>query len=138
VEIDDIEGAKVDVDKSGIYVLLVASCDPTSGQVVLNGFTEWMNPYGKSSLLFFLYLSFLLVAGYLPADEYGALPFFGYLSLAYLVVGLCWMAVCMVYRKELLQIQVKLGLLLIFLLLFLGVDFPRPLPRNDGNHHGLF
>ena len=118
MEIDDIEGAKVDVDKSGIYVLLVASCDPTSGQVVLDGFTEWMNPYGKFCLLYSPFLPFSSFVGYLPADEYGALPFFGYLSLAYLVVGLCWMAVCMVYRKELLQIQVKVGLFLIFLLLF--------------------
>lgn len=37
--------------------------------------------------------------GYLPGEVYGCLPFFFFLAVVYLVVGVVWMIMCMTYIK---------------------------------------
>ena len=38
------------------------------------------------------------VDGYLPADLFGDLPFYGGLSLSYTIVGAIWLLSCFCYR----------------------------------------
>ena len=58
----------------------------------ISGETTWRNPYG-----------------YLPGELYAYLPFFGTMTLAYLVLGGVWLFLCLRYRQVLLSLQVYLG-----------------------------
>lgn len=35
------------VPETGMYVVLVANCDPQTGTIVIGGHSEWKNPYGE-------------------------------------------------------------------------------------------
>ncbi|CAJ0874413.1 16976_t:CDS:10 [Entrophospora sp. SA101] len=70
---DSSSPIKYEVKKSGYYCAAALPVPPTQ----LGEFTvtvEWHNPYGE-----------------LPASDYPKLPFYGSLSLTYLVIGLLWM-----------------------------------------------
>ncbi|CAJ0914533.1 9080_t:CDS:2, partial [Entrophospora sp. SA101] len=49
---------------------------------------EWHNPYGE-----------------LPASDYPKLPFYGSLSLTYLVIGLLWMTLSILHWRDILPVQ---------------------------------
>lgn len=84
------------VSETGMYVVLMANCDSRNGVLYINGHTEWMNPYG-----------------YLPGEVYGCLPFFFFLAVFYLVLGVVWMVLCMTYIKDLLAIQMWASIVLL-------------------------
>lgn len=94
--VEVLEDTRVEVEETGIYVTLFASCDPASGAVAVSGFSEWMNPHG-----------------FLPADQFGALRFFQVLSLLYLALGLVWAVLCARHRDDLLAIQGWISLVLL-------------------------
>jgi len=84
-----IEGAsRHDISKSGIYVMIMAMCDETSLPVVIDGFIESIDPYG-----------------YVPADEFGSMPFNLSLSLMYLIVGIAWGVLCFWFSDQLMPLQ---------------------------------
>lgn len=37
------------VPETGMYVVLVANCDPQTGTIVIGGHSEWKNPYGEAA-----------------------------------------------------------------------------------------
>eukprot|EP00636_Phaeomonas_parva_P000552 CAMPEP_0118857344 /NCGR_PEP_ID=MMETSP1163-20130328/4489_1 /TAXON_ID=124430 /ORGANISM="Phaeomonas parva, Strain CCMP2877" /LENGTH=557 /DNA_ID=CAMNT_0006790647 /DNA_START=186 /DNA_END=1859 /DNA_ORIENTATION=- len=84
----DSDGSIYNVYKTGFYNLFIAACDEGTGDLVINGYTEWMNPWG-----------------YLPAADWGKLPFYGSLALIYLFLGLSWCILMVTYVKDLLAIQ---------------------------------
>lgn len=59
---------RVLIRSSGVHYLVLSSCEPRTGAVAFSGRTVWKNPYG-----------------YLPAELFPFLPFFGQVALAYLV-----------------------------------------------------
>ena len=44
--------------------------------------------------------------GHLPAPEYGSLPFFSVMCLAYVVSLLVWGMLCYRYSKEIMSVQI--------------------------------
>ena len=77
------EGAisHLEISSSGLYILLMATCEENAGTVTINGKIDSLDPYG-----------------YLPADLFGNLPFYGALSCLYSVVGITWLILCSCYR----------------------------------------
>jgi hypothetical protein len=76
---------------SGIYYLYVFDCNNygnAATQMLVTGAVTWHNPYG-----------------YLSGDQYPFLPFYGVVSLVYLVIGLCWFGVSLRHWRKLLAIQ---------------------------------
>ncbi|CAM9495184.1 unnamed protein product, partial [Phaeothamnion confervicola] len=76
------------VESTGMYIVLIANCDPEEGVIAIRGASEWMNPYG-----------------YLPGETYGCLPFFLALSAIYLALGLAWTVACFCHTRDLLAVQ---------------------------------
>jgi len=76
------------VKESQIHIIAVAVCDARIGEITLSGTTEWMNPYG-----------------HLPAQLYGFLPFYGWMSIVYLLAACIWFILNAVYWKDLLHVQ---------------------------------
>lgn len=73
-----------DIPISGMYIVLIANCDPSNGTLRLDGHTVWMNPYG-----------------YLPGEGYGNLPYFKLLSIIYIFIAVVWYSLCYVALKHL-------------------------------------
>ena len=44
--------------------------------------------------------------GHLPAPEYGSLPFFSVMCIAYVVSLLVWSMLCYRYSKEIMSVQI--------------------------------
>jgi len=80
--------SKDDITKSGIYVLIMAMCNPESLPVSVSGSIESIEPYG-----------------YVPADEFGSMPFNLTLSLMYLVISLAWGVLCFAHSDQLMPLQ---------------------------------
>jgi len=80
--------ADYQVRESGVHYLLFSSCDPSTGKVLIDGSTLWMNPYG-----------------FLPGELFHFLPFYGCMSLLYLALGVLWFILCARYWRELLRLQ---------------------------------
>jgi len=76
------------VEESGVHYLLFSSCDPSTGTVLIDGSTLWMNPYG-----------------FLPGELFHFMPFYGVMSLLYLSLGVLWFILCARYWRELLRLQ---------------------------------
>lgn len=63
----------IDISKKGLYVIMVASCNPLSATVRVQGDIENVNPYG-----------------YLPAETFPDMPFYASLAVLYVVFGVFW------------------------------------------------
>ena len=61
------------ISRKGLYVIMIASCDPTSATVLVRGDIENINPYG-----------------YLPAENFFDMPFYASLAVLYLGFGVFW------------------------------------------------
>ena len=85
---DDGAVAHHDILSSGLYILLMTVCQPNASPVVIEGSVESLDPYG-----------------YLPADLFGNLPFYGGLSLLYVVMGLVWLGACIMHQDQILPLQ---------------------------------
>lgn len=84
-------GSPLDVSevlhRTGIYVLMVSNCGIKTG-ARMSGTIEVRNPYG-----------------FLPANEYHKMPFYGWLALVYLVCGAAWAYLSVTWWKEMVSIQ---------------------------------
>lgn len=78
----------VDINSTGMYYLYFMFCDPTLKGTRLSGRTVWKNP-----------------DGYLPGKMTPLLTFFGTMSLAYLLLGLCWLLRFVQYWKDIIQLH---------------------------------
>ncbi|CAD6973500.1 unnamed protein product [Tilletia controversa] len=61
--------------------------------------------------------------GNLPAAEYPKLAFYGFLTLAYLVMGVVWLTLSIMHRSELLTVQHFLSLTILFLIIEMCAQF---------------
>jgi len=68
--------------------LLLSSCDLHTGEVKFSGTTTWLNPHG-----------------YLPAELYPFLPFYGVLTVVYVLMSLAWAATCARYWSQVTFMQ---------------------------------
>ena len=44
--------------------------------------------------------------GHLPAPQYGSLPFFSFMCVAYVVALIVWGMLCFKYTKEIMSVQI--------------------------------
>ena len=108
------------IKQSGVHYLLVSSCEPRTGGVRFSGRTEWKNPHG-----------------YLPGELYPFLPFYGVLTLTYLLLLLGWVALCYKHRTQLLPLQSAIGGVLLLALLEAAVWWRCYHAFNEGGHRGV-
>ena len=80
------------VSLSGVHYLLLSSCEPRTGPVVISGDATWVNPYGS-----------------LPGELYPFIPFFGMMIVAYAGLSAVWLALCYRHRSTLLPLQLYIG-----------------------------
>lgn len=76
------------VEKTGMYYLYFMFCDPQLIGTVINGRTVWRNP-----------------EGYLPGKMAPLMTFYGFMSFAYLVLGLAWFLHFVRFWKDILQLH---------------------------------
>eukprot|EP00253_Pinus_taeda_P035560 PITA_35560 len=76
------------ITKSGMYNIYFMFCDPHLKGTIINGRTVWKNP-----------------TGYLPGRLAPLLKFYGFLSLAYLILGLIWFLQYVHFGDDILQLQ---------------------------------
>ncbi|KAH9245984.1 hypothetical protein BASA81_016525 [Batrachochytrium salamandrivorans] len=98
--LQDLEGEKLKDDgvgridrtfpitSTGLKYLLISSCNELTGSVVLDGKTEWKNPFG-----------------YLPGELHGFLPFTLGLAITYVGIGLVWAVLSFWHWRELMILQ---------------------------------
>lgn len=109
-----------DIDKTGVFVILMASCgaSPNSDPAMSGDITS-LDPFG-----------------YLPADQFPFLPFYGLLSLAYTLIAFAWIVLCFVNRNELIVLQYWISAVLSFGLLETALEYGYFLNWNDsGDQH---
>ncbi|XXG40032.1 hypothetical protein AAC387_Pa01g0845 [Persea americana] len=79
---------EVVIDSTGMYYLYFMFCDPQLKGLTITGRTVWRNP-----------------DGYLPGKMAPLMTFYGFMSLAYLVLGLAWFLQFVRFWKDLLQLH---------------------------------
>ncbi|KAB2630417.1 transmembrane protein 87B-like [Pyrus ussuriensis x Pyrus communis] len=78
----------VDINSSGMYYLYFMYCDPQLKDTLIKGTTIWRNP-----------------DGYLPGKMTPLMTFYGFMSLAYLVLGLAWFLRFVQFWKDIIQLH---------------------------------
>eukprot|EP00262_Sarcandra_glabra_P021177 TRINITY_DN878_c0_g1_i1.p1 TRINITY_DN878_c0_g1~~TRINITY_DN878_c0_g1_i1.p1 ORF type:complete len:530 (+),score=68.19 TRINITY_DN878_c0_g1_i1:75-1664(+) len=78
----------IEINSTGMYYLYFMFCDPQLKGTIINGRTVWRNP-----------------EGYLPGKMAPLMTFFGFMSLAYLVLGLIWFLQFVRFWKDILQLH---------------------------------
>ncbi|KAL5209174.1 hypothetical protein ABZP36_004797 [Zizania latifolia] len=78
----------VPINKTGMYYLYFMFCDPQLKGLKITGRTVWKNPQG-----------------YLPGKMAPMMTFYGFMSLAYLVLGLVWFLQFVRCWKDILQLH---------------------------------
>jgi len=78
----------VTIPKTGMYNLYFIFCEPTLKGLLLDGKTIWKNP-----------------TGYLPGRMAPLMTFYGFMSLAYLLLGVIWFSQYIRFWKDVLQLQ---------------------------------
>lgn len=110
-----------DIDKPGVYVVFFAVCDENASPIKLRGEIDSIDPYG-----------------YLPGDVFGNLPFYGSLSLIYVLIGIVWALVCAYYRNEMMSIQYWISAVLTLGMLETTSFFVYYLEWNDTGMPSVF
>lgn len=78
----------VDINSTGMYYLYFMYCDPSLKGTTISGRTVWKNP-----------------DGYLPGKMTPLMTFYGFMSLAYLVLGLGWLLRFVQFWKDIIQLH---------------------------------
>lgn len=78
----------VEINKTGMYYLYFMFCDPELKGTLIKGRTVWRNP-----------------DGYLPGKMAPLMTFYGFMSLAYLVLGLVWFLRFVRFWKDIIQLH---------------------------------
>jgi Lung seven transmembrane receptor len=76
------------INRTGMYYLYFMFCDPQLDGLTIAGRTVWRNPQG-----------------YLPGKMTPLMTFFGFMSLAYLLLGLFWFLQFVRFWKDILQLH---------------------------------
>ncbi|KAH0465505.1 hypothetical protein IEQ34_005608 [Dendrobium chrysotoxum] len=78
----------IPIEKTGMYYLYFMFCDPQLQGLTISGRTVWRNP-----------------GGYLPGKMAPLMTFHGFMSLAYLALGLVWFLQFVRFWKDTLQLH---------------------------------
>ena len=78
----------IEINNTGMYYLYFMFCDPVLEGTLVSGRTVWRNP-----------------DGYLPGKMAPLMTFFGYMSLAYLVLGLFWFLRFVRHWKDIIKLH---------------------------------
>lgn len=78
----------VDINSTGMYYLYFMYCDPALKGTTISGRTVWKNP-----------------DGYLPGKMTPLMKFYGFMSLAYLLLGLGWLLRFVQFWKDIIQLH---------------------------------
>ncbi|EPS65291.1 hypothetical protein M569_09486 [Genlisea aurea] len=91
-DIDELETTldtkSVQITKTGMYNLYFIHCDPRLKEVLINGKTVWKNP-----------------SGYLPGRMAPLKDFYGFMSLAYVLLGVFWFSQYTRFWREVLTLH---------------------------------
>ncbi|KAB1224648.1 Transmembrane protein 87B [Morella rubra] len=79
---------EVEISSTGMYYLYFMFCDPQLKGTLMKGRTVWKNP-----------------DGYLPGKMAPLMTFYGFMSLAYLLLGLIWFLRFVQFWKDILQLH---------------------------------
>ncbi|KAL2457349.1 Lung seven transmembrane receptor family protein [Forsythia ovata] len=83
-----LQPRSIQITKTGMYNLYFIHCDPNLKEVVLEGETIWKNP-----------------TGYLPGRMAPLMNFYGFMSLAFVVLGIFWFSQYARFWREVLPLQ---------------------------------
>ncbi|KAB5564018.1 hypothetical protein DKX38_004072 [Salix brachista] len=78
----------IQITRTGMYNLYFMHCDPNHKEVVVEGNTIWKNP-----------------SGYLPGRMAPLMKFYGFMSLAFVILGLFWFSQYARFWKEVFPLQ---------------------------------
>ncbi|KAI3458428.1 hypothetical protein Pfo_015091 [Paulownia fortunei] len=81
----------VEINKTGMYYLYFVVCDPELKGTLISGRTVWRNP-----------------KGYLPGKMAPLMTFYGFMSLAYLALGLLWFLRFVQHWKDIIQLHYQI------------------------------
>jgi hypothetical protein len=98
----------------GVYIYIFAVCNGNTSPVIIDGKLESVDPYG-----------------YLPADMYPYLPFYGALSIMYAIIAVTWLILCSWYFNQLIPLQLWITLVLALGMIESFVLFAYYLSYND-------
>ncbi|XP_074294822.1 uncharacterized protein LOC141622719 [Silene latifolia] len=91
-EVDESEATfpsrSIQITKTGMYNLYFIHCDSSLQDAVVEGKTVWKNP-----------------TGYLPGRMAPLVKFYGYMSLAFVILGIFWFSQYARFWKEVLPVQ---------------------------------
>ncbi|CAG8557665.1 25716_t:CDS:2, partial [Racocetra persica] len=94
------------VNKTGFYCVAALSSPDLNKTSYFMIKVDWRNPYGE-----------------LPASDYPKLPFYGLLSLVYLVIGVIWMALSIIHWRDILPVQNYISSVILFLMLEMAFNW---------------
>ncbi|XP_071698746.1 uncharacterized protein [Rutidosis leptorrhynchoides] len=78
----------VEINRTGMYYLYFMYCDPQLKGTIMSGRIVWRNP-----------------DGYLPGKMTPFMQFYGFMSLAYLILGLVWFLRFLQHWKDVIQLH---------------------------------
>jgi hypothetical protein len=79
---------EVEINSTGMYYLYFMFCNPLLKGTLINGRTVWRNP-----------------DGYLPGKMTPLMTFYGFMSLAYIALGLIWFLRFVQFWKDIIQLH---------------------------------
>lgn len=83
-----LQPRSIQITKTGMYNLYFIHCDPQLKEVFVEGKTVWKNP-----------------TGYLPGRMAPLMNFYGYMSLAFVLLGIFWFSQYARFWREVLPLQ---------------------------------
>lgn len=83
-----MELTTIEINRTGMYYLYFMFCDPQLKGTVITGRTVWRNP-----------------DGYLPGKMTPMMTFYGFMSIAYLLLGLLWFLRFVRYWRDILHLH---------------------------------
>lgn len=83
-----LQPTSIPISTTGMYNLYFIHCDPNLHQLVVHGKTIWKNP-----------------TGYLPGRMAPLMNFYGFMSLAFILLGIFWFSQYARFWKEILPLQ---------------------------------
>ncbi|KAK4383376.1 hypothetical protein Sango_2782000 [Sesamum angolense] len=85
---ETLQPRSIQITKTGMYNLYFIHCDPKLKEVTLDGKTVWKNP-----------------TGYLPGRMAPLMRFYGFMSLAFVLLGIFWFSQYARFWREVLPLQ---------------------------------
>ena len=112
---------RVPVKVSGVHYLVISHCgNEQAGSITYSGRTAWRNPYG-----------------FLPAELYPFLPFYGFMTLIYFSLAACWAYLCYTHWSQLLPLQRAIGWVLLLGVVEGGTWYMAYRAFNHGGARGM-